>query len=158
MNQKLNLQSLANRIRTQLKIISNSSDISNFKSRAHLRGLECERLVSEKYVTFKGQNKIVLIESRWRSPFGEVDLIWLEEVSAFSCSEYQGPNNIQQKYKIILTEVKSLSDLDFLEVRITPNQKMRIEKISIFVTSVTNLMVDIHYAFVTTNNKIYFLG
>ncbi len=101
-----------------------------------VRGIEAENRVKEYLL----KNNFKLIEQRYRTPFGEVDLL------------LQSP-----KGPFVLIEVKTISDWQRLLWRIDHRQKQRLKRACSFIENKYKKLVILKVAYIDRFNKILFL-
>ncbi len=100
------------------------------------RGLETEGLV----LKFLIQKKFKLVEQRYKTPFGEVDLL------------LDSPKN-----HLVMIEVKSLSSWDRLLHRLSAKQRQRLHRSRQFLENKYRRLVVLKVAYVGPKNEIVFL-
>ncbi len=78
-----------------------------------------------------------LLHQRYQTPFAEIDLIFSKNA-----------------HTLLMVEVKSLSNFDFLPHRITNKQKQRLFRASEFLHSKSKRHIEINWAFVTDSGEV----
>ena len=99
----------------------------------HRRGMKSEVCV-KKFFEAKG---FELIHQRFKTPFAEIDLIFKSSSG-----------------NLLIVEVKSLSNQNFLEFRISESQKTRLRRAIIHLTDLMNCKVSLNWAFVSANGEV----
>jgi len=104
---------------------------------SHSRGLECEDVVLNYF-----SKQYDLLTQRGKTPFGEVDLIL----------KHQSNN------KILVIEVKSISNRNLLSFRVTRNQKQRLSRSFLYlIQKYHGYDLEFVYAFVDLKNRVEIL-
>lgn len=78
-----------------------------------------------------------ILKTRWRTPYAEIDLL-VERSNG----------------ELWIVEIKTLSQFDFLSVRVSRKQRERLKRAYIFVQSKTRRPVCLYLAFVDNSGEI----
>jgi len=96
---------------------------------AHEQGLQAEARTIDWY----HQKQYVILEQRVKTPFAEVDLL------------FETPEG-----HLLMVEVKSVKNADFIPTAIGKRQKQRLQRAMIYLTEQFKTPVEVHWAFVSS--------
>ncbi len=100
------------------------------------KGIETENYVAD----FLIEKKFKLLKQRFRTPFGEIDLL------------LESPRK-----NLVMLEVKSLSNWDRILYRLTPKQRQRLHRTRAYIESKYSRPVILKIAYLAPGKKLVFL-
>lgn len=106
----------------------------------HVKGQRCEELVCS-WLEQKGWK---ILGRRVKSPYAEVDIL---------ASKFEG-RNINETIKMI--EVKSVSNRDYLFLRLSNRQRVRLHQALVYFSHKWKKDIELHIAFVDAKGSIEF--
>lgn len=101
--------------------------------KAHALGLQAEAQVAEHF----RKKSFRVLKQRWRTPYAEVDLL------------VGSPSG-----EVWIVEIKTLTNFDFLTVRVSRRQRERLKRAYLYVQGRTSNPVCLYLAFVDAKGEV----